>query len=438
MTLKVLDLADARRALADGRWAAPSAGGDRPPGSRLHRQAPDRRRRGGHRRRDRAAPRVARAGARVDRRTSPRSSSSARPRSASSASGPRAGAWAARGRRRPWRRPPTSRSTTRSRSTPSSGSTPTPRTSGAPSRTCCSWPAGSIARRPRPSPTAGEEPAMKVRELMTGAPITVGPETPVFEARQTMLKERIRHLLVIEGTPAGRHRHRPRHPPQPAVAGHEPLGVGGQLPAGQAHGGRGHDQERDHHRARPGRRRRRAPHARAQDRRAARCSTASTSSASSPRRTSCAPSREARAARAPGADVNRILVVEDEPDLAVTYDRLLRREGYRVVTAASRGEGLKAIESAPPALVIADLRLPGRRRARHHPGGAGAATRRSPSSSSPRSPRGPPGMRPWPRAPRPFSPNPFPRPRCCGSFTTSSSAPPTEAGRRKPPCHPTP
>jgi CheY-like chemotaxis protein len=56
--------------------------------------------------------------------------------------------------------------------------------------------------------------------------------------------------------------------------------------------------------------------------------------------------------------VNRILVVEDEPDLAVTYDRLLRREGYRVVTTASRVDGLKAVESAPPVLVIADLRLP--------------------------------------------------------------------------------
>jgi two-component system, repressor protein LuxO len=56
--------------------------------------------------------------------------------------------------------------------------------------------------------------------------------------------------------------------------------------------------------------------------------------------------------------VNRILVVEDEADLAVTYDRLLRRQGYRVVQAASRVEGLKAIESRPPALVIADLRLP--------------------------------------------------------------------------------
>src|SRR5262245_26284713 len=40
---------------------------------------------------------------------------------------------------------------------------------------------------------------MKVRELMSGAPITVDVDTPVFDARQTMLKERIRHLLVVEG-----------------------------------------------------------------------------------------------------------------------------------------------------------------------------------------------------------------------------------------------
>jgi len=33
---------------------------------------------------------------------------------------------------------------------------------------------------------------------MTGALITVSPETPVFEARERMLKERIRHLIVLE------------------------------------------------------------------------------------------------------------------------------------------------------------------------------------------------------------------------------------------------
>jgi acetoin utilization protein AcuB len=38
-----------------------------------------------------------------------------------------------------------------------------------------------------------------VYELMAGALITVGPETSVLEARQLMLRERIRHLLVTEG-----------------------------------------------------------------------------------------------------------------------------------------------------------------------------------------------------------------------------------------------
>ena len=53
-----------------------------------------------------------------------------------------------------------------------------------------------------------------------------------------------------------------------------------------------------------------------------------------------------------------ILVVEDEPDLLVTYERLLRRQGYRVVTAASRADALRSMKSSPPALVISDLRLP--------------------------------------------------------------------------------
>lgn len=40
---------------------------------------------------------------------------------------------------------------------------------------------------------------MKVGELMTGGNlITARPATPVLEARQVMLKERIRHLLVTE------------------------------------------------------------------------------------------------------------------------------------------------------------------------------------------------------------------------------------------------
>ena len=54
--------------------------------------------------------------------------------------------------------------------------------------------------------------------------------------------------------------------------------------------------------------------------------------------------------------MNRILVVDNEPDLQNTYDRLLRRQGYRVVTAGSRAEGLRLV-TEPPRLVISDLRL---------------------------------------------------------------------------------
>ena len=37
---------------------------------------------------------------------------------------------------------------------------------------------------------------MRVRELMTGALITVRPDTPVLDARHLMVQQRIRHLLV--------------------------------------------------------------------------------------------------------------------------------------------------------------------------------------------------------------------------------------------------
>ena len=53
-----------------------------------------------------------------------------------------------------------------------------------------------------------------------------------------------------------------------------------------------------------------------------------------------------------------VLVVDDEADLAMTYERLLRRQGYRTVSAGSREAGLLALEAQPVRLVIADLLLP--------------------------------------------------------------------------------
>jgi DNA-binding response OmpR family regulator len=53
-----------------------------------------------------------------------------------------------------------------------------------------------------------------------------------------------------------------------------------------------------------------------------------------------------------------ILIVDDEADLVTSYERLLRRQGHRVISVGSRRAGLAAIEAEPLSLVIADLRLP--------------------------------------------------------------------------------
>jgi two-component system response regulator RegA len=55
--------------------------------------------------------------------------------------------------------------------------------------------------------------------------------------------------------------------------------------------------------------------------------------------------------------MDSILVVDDEADLVSTYERLLRRRGFRVVSAGSRQDGLVIIEREPLALLIADIRL---------------------------------------------------------------------------------
>ena len=53
-----------------------------------------------------------------------------------------------------------------------------------------------------------------------------------------------------------------------------------------------------------------------------------------------------------------MLVVDDEVDFVGNYERLLRRQGYRVIAEDSRRGGLAVIEREPLVLVISDLRLP--------------------------------------------------------------------------------
>jgi two-component system response regulator PilR (NtrC family) len=52
-----------------------------------------------------------------------------------------------------------------------------------------------------------------------------------------------------------------------------------------------------------------------------------------------------------------VLVVDDEADLLVTYERLLHRWGYRVSAAAALATALWTLSDRPD-LVISDLRLP--------------------------------------------------------------------------------
>jgi DNA-binding NtrC family response regulator len=53
-----------------------------------------------------------------------------------------------------------------------------------------------------------------------------------------------------------------------------------------------------------------------------------------------------------------ILVVDDEPDLAITCKRLLARRGYEVISVGSRAAAIEALRGTRPALLVSDIRLP--------------------------------------------------------------------------------
>jgi adenylate cyclase len=55
-----------------------------------------------------------------------------------------------------------------------------------------------------------------------------------------------------------------------------------------------------------------------------------------------------------------ILIIEDEDDIRTFASRVLELEGYRVLQASDGDEGLKLARGNQVALVLLDLRLPGR------------------------------------------------------------------------------
>jgi DNA-binding NtrC family response regulator len=52
------------------------------------------------------------------------------------------------------------------------------------------------------------------------------------------------------------------------------------------------------------------------------------------------------------------LVVDDEPDMVASYERLLRRQGLTVVSTGTLEGGLRLLPETQPALLVCDLRLP--------------------------------------------------------------------------------
>ena len=56
--------------------------------------------------------------------------------------------------------------------------------------------------------------------------------------------------------------------------------------------------------------------------------------------------------------IRAILVVDDEMDYLTTYERLLGRQGYRVVTASTCEAALAALAREPFSVAIVDIRLP--------------------------------------------------------------------------------
>jgi two-component system, NtrC family, response regulator HydG len=55
----------------------------------------------------------------------------------------------------------------------------------------------------------------------------------------------------------------------------------------------------------------------------------------------------------------RVLIVDDEPDMVENCARILGRAGHECVTATKAERALELLESMPPDLLLTDLKMPG-------------------------------------------------------------------------------
>jgi DNA-binding response OmpR family regulator len=57
--------------------------------------------------------------------------------------------------------------------------------------------------------------------------------------------------------------------------------------------------------------------------------------------------------------MSTILIADDEPNIVISLEYLLQREGYRVLVARDGQEALDMVRATPPDLVLLDVMLPG-------------------------------------------------------------------------------
>ena len=57
--------------------------------------------------------------------------------------------------------------------------------------------------------------------------------------------------------------------------------------------------------------------------------------------------------------MNKILLIDDEPDIVRVLSMSLRADGYDVIPAHSGAEGIAAFEKEKPDIVLTDIKMPG-------------------------------------------------------------------------------
>lgn len=56
--------------------------------------------------------------------------------------------------------------------------------------------------------------------------------------------------------------------------------------------------------------------------------------------------------------MSSILVIDDQPELRMLFQRVLESQGYAVFTASNGQEGLDALDSCEPRLILLDMAMP--------------------------------------------------------------------------------